>query len=165
MTNNTTSTTTTPPTTDRKTELVFAAEANEWGQVTGLEPHATYFVMRKPTADLTKEKSKEMLEEVKAFLHEHRVLTEQQMNELNTRYGEPAKARVNEIRSTLERRFDEISREIEVRIEKLETDLNDRGFLRTKPQPEGATSETPGEMPTGNGAEKAATPKKAKKSE
>ncbi|MFA5861714.1 MAG: hypothetical protein WDA16_08460 [Candidatus Thermoplasmatota archaeon] len=140
---------TTNPTQDHKNELVFASDANEWGQITGLEPRATYFVMRKPTADLTKEKSKEMLEEVKAFLHEHRVLTEKQMTELNTRYGEPAKARVNEIRSTLERRFDEISKEIENRIEKLETDLNDRGILRTKLQSAGVTSETPGEIPTG----------------
>lgn len=148
-----TTSTTNPAATDRKTELVFAADANEWGQIAGLEPHASYFVMRKPTTELTKEKSKEMLEEVKAFLHEHRVLSEQQMNELNARYGEPAKQRVNEIRTTLEKRFDDISREIETRIEKLETELNDRGILRTKqPTPSAATAratETPGEMPQG----------------
>lgn len=163
----TSTTATNTATTDRKNEIVFASEANEWGQITGLEPRATYFVVRKPTADLTKEKSKEMLEEVKAFLHEHRVLTEKQMTELNTRYGEPAKARVNEIRSTLERRFDEISKEIETRIEKLETDLNDRGILRTKPQPQGATSETPGEIPTGTPPTetKAAPKKRASKNE
>jgi len=164
---------TTTESTERKTDLVFAADANEWGQITGLEPHATYFVVRRPTTELTKEKSKEMLEEVKAFLHEHRVLSEQQMNELNARYGEPAKQRVNEIRTTLEKRFDEISREIETRIEKLETELNDRGILRTKPQPASAAAanatETPGEMPQGSTTSDASSarsgPKKPKKSE
>lgn len=166
-----TASTTTPPPSERKADLVFAADANEWGQITGLEPHASYFVMRKPTAELTKEKSKEMLEEVKAFLHEHRVLSEQQMNELNARYGEPAKQRINEIRTTLEKRFDEISRDIESRIEKLETELNDRGILRTKqPTPSAATAratETPGEMPQGTPPGPAANSgaKKAKRSE
>jgi len=159
------------PANERKTELVFAADANEWGQIAGLEPHATYFVMRKPTTELTKEKSKEMLEEVKAFLHEHRVLSEQQMNELNARYGEPAKQRINELRTTLEKRFDELSREIENRIEKLETELNDRGILRTKqPTASAATAratETPGEMPQGTPPGPSATggAKKAKRSE
>lgn len=162
-----TASTATPPPSERKADLVFAADANEWGQITGLEPHASYFVMRKPTAELTKEKSKEMLEEVKAFLHEHRVLSEQQMNELNARYGEPAKQRINEIRTTLEKRFDEISREIETRIEKLETELNDRGILRTK-QPTSSvatanSTETPGEMPQGNGAGSDASAKAAAK--
>jgi hypothetical protein len=139
------------PAQERKSEIVFAATANEWGQITGLDPQATYFVVRKPTAELTREKSRELVEEVKAFLHEHRVLTEQQMNELNQRYGEPARARVNEVRSTLEKRFDEISREIETRLQKLEGDLNERGILRTKPVPPAGdhVGETAGEMPTG----------------
>jgi hypothetical protein len=111
-----------------------------------------------------------MVEQARAFLHEHRVLTEQQMKELNEKYGEPAKARVAEMRTVLEKRFDEISKEIETRVAKLETELNDRGFINTKKHESAASTggagETPGEMPTGgNGHASAATdaPKKAKK--
>jgi hypothetical protein len=126
-------------------EIVRTAAANEWGQISGLEANAPYFVIRKPTPDFTREKSRELLSEARAFLHEHRVLTEQQMRELNEKYGEPAKARINEVRTTLEKRFDEIAREIETRVEKLEDDLHERGILRTRGA--GSTGETPGEMP------------------
>src|SRR5438874_13518230 len=101
--------------------IVRAAETNEWGQITGLEAKAPYFVIRKPTPEYTRERSKELIDQARAFLHEHRVLTEQQMKELSEKYGEPAKARVNELRSVLEKRFDEISKEIEQRVAKLTT--------------------------------------------
>ena len=141
-----------------KNVLARRAEANEWGQITGLEAKAPYFVIRKPTPELARECSKEIVDQARAFLHEHRVLTEQQMKELNEKYGEPARARVNELRSVLEKRFDEISKEIEQRVSRLEGDLNDYGFLKTR-KGEPATAahaphtpgETPGEMPTGNG--------------
>ena len=121
--------------------ILRAAETNEWGQITGLEAKAPYFVIRKPTPEFTRERSREMMEQARAFLHEHRVLTEQQMKELSEKYGEPAKARVNELRTVLEKRFDEISKEIEQRVAKLTAD---------KPSATGA-GETPGEMPTGSG--------------
>lgn len=159
-------------TTEPKT-ILRAAETNEWGQITGLEAKAPYFVIRKPTPEYTRERSKEMVEQARAFLHEHRVLTEQQMKELNEKYGEPAKARVQEMRTVLEKRFDEISKEIETRVAKLESELNDRGFLNTKKHDAtpttGGAGETPGEMPTGgNGHATSATatdsaPKKAAK--
>jgi hypothetical protein len=69
------------------------------------------------------------------------------MRELNEKYGEPARARVQEVRSTLERRFDEIAREIETRVEKLEGELQERGFLAGGRKPPAGQGETPGEMP------------------
>lgn len=135
--------TTDAPKTDSKTPLWVAAEANEWGQITGLEPHAQYFVVRRPTPELTRERSKAFVEDVKSFLHEQRVLAERQAKELQEKYGEPAKARIQEFRSTLEKRFDELAKDIEARVDKLEHDLNERGILRNKP----AKDETPGEMP------------------
>jgi hypothetical protein len=142
------------------------AETNEWGQITGLEAKAPYLVIRKPTPEFARERSKELVEQARAFLHEHRVLTEQQMKELNEKYGEPAKARVNELRSVLEKRFDEMSREIEQRVSKLEGELSDRGLdlrgRRTQasaaPAAPGAAGETPGEMPTGGNGGSAASP-------
>lgn len=154
----------TAQTTQRKT-LVLVKDANEWGQITDLDAHATYFVIRKPTREMTKEKSKEFVEDVRAFLHEHRVLSEQQMNELNSRYGEPAKAKAKEVREVLERKFDEISKEFEVRVEQLEKEfatVADR--FQKKEGPASASNgpaespvtttpvaETPGEMPSGEG--------------
>ncbi len=154
------------PSTQSQTEtqprnvVVKAVEANEWGQITGLEAKAPYFIIRKPTAEYTRERSKEFVEQTRAFLHEHRVLTEQQMKELNEKYGEPAKAKVNEVRQVLEKRFDEIAKEIEARVSKLTT-VN------------GEAGETPGEMPTGGNGHASAnatetTPRKkpaSKKSE
>lgn len=156
--------------TEQQKTILRAAETNEWGQITGLEAKAPYFVIRKPTPEYTRERSKEMVEQARAFLHEHRVLTEQQMKELNEKYGEPAKARVAEMRTMLEKRFDEISKEIETRVSKLEGELNDRGFLNTRKQESSPVSttgagETPGELPTGgNGASATdAAPKKPAK--
>lgn len=146
-----------------KTPLWTAAEANELGQISGLEAHATYFVVRKPTQELTKERSRELVEEVRGFVHEQRVLAERQVKELQDKYGEPAKARAMELRTTLEKRFDELAKEIESRIEKIETDLGERGILKAK-KVEGHGLETPGEMPTGgNGAAETAEAAKPKK--
>lgn len=136
--------------------IMLVAESNEWGQIPNLEPHTSYFVIRKPTREMTRERAREFTNDVRAFLHEHRVLTEKQFDELNQRYGEPAKQRAKEIRETLERRFDEIAKEIEARVEKLEKDY---GFGR-KEEPSSAAGdaakpaagETPGEMPTGEHA-------------
>lgn len=160
-----------------KTPPVQQQTANEWGQISNLEPHATYFVVRKPTPEYTREQSRRLVEDVRAFVHEQRVLAERQMKELNEKYGETARSRVNEIRSTLEKRFDEVSKELEHRIEKIEHELSDRGILKTKKDetatPAHAPGETPGEMPTGHhdagsDASKTTTPKKkasAKKDE
>lgn len=146
------STTQQPPATNKPAPIAQVT-ANEWGQITGLEAHATYFVVRKPTPEYTREQSKRMMEDVRAFLHEQRVLAERQMKELNDKYGEPAKERVADIRSTLEKRFDEIAKEIESRVEKIEHELNDRGIIKTR-RPDAPVhtpaGETPGEMPTGN---------------
>lgn len=154
--------------------------ANEWGQVTNLEANAQYFVIRKPTREMTKEKSREFVEDVKAFLHEHKVLTDQQIKEINERYAEPAKAKALQVRETVEKRFDEITKEFETRVEKLEAELGERAdrlFRPAKPAT-GTGNETPGEMPTGEShaaepatettaqeAEKPRTGKKGKKNE
>lgn len=159
------------PKTETKTPLWMAVEANELGHVTGLEPHAQYFVVRKPTQQLTKERSQQFTEDVKAFLHEQRVLAERQMKELNEKYGEPAKARVSEVRSTLEKRFDELAKEIEQRIGKIEHELGERGILKTRKDDKAATTppatgpghETPGEMPMGTSDLQPSTPSTPKK--
>lgn len=150
MTTESTSTTQPPA---HKPAPIAQVTANEWGQITGLEAHATYFVVRKPTPEYTREQSKRMMEDVRAFLHEQRVLAERQMKELNDKYGEPAKGRVGEIRATLEKKFDEIAKEIEARVEKIEHDLNERGILKPRNGDAPAhapAGETPGEMPTGH---------------
>lgn len=130
----------------KKNDLVLVRDTNEWGQITDLEKNATYFVIRKPTRELTQQKSKEFVEDVRAFLHEHRVLSEKQYNELNTRYGEPAKAKAKELREMMEKRFDEISKEFEARVEQLENEYKTR-FGGKK-----AEGSTPGEIPTGESA-------------
>ena len=127
----------------KKNDLVLVREANEWGQISDLEKNAAYFVIRKPTRELTQAKSREFVEDVRAFLHEHRVLSEQQYNELNTRYGEPAKAKAKELRETMEKKFDEISKEFETRVEQLENEYKAR-FGKKE-----AGNGAPGEMPTG----------------
>lgn len=131
-----------PNAAQKKNDLVLVREANEWGQISDLEKNATYFVIRKPTRELTQAKSKEFVEDVRAFLHEHRVLSEQQYNELNARYGEPAKAKAKELRETMEKKFDEISKEFEARVEQLENEYKTR-FGKNK------DASTPGEIPTG----------------
>lgn len=130
--------------TPKKNELVLVKDTNEWGQITDLEKNATYFVIRKPTRELTQQKSKEFVEDVRSFLHEHRVLSEKQFEELNARYGEPAKQKAKELRETMERKFDEIAKEFETRVEQLENEINTRLGRNANAN---ATGETPGEMP------------------
>lgn len=150
----------------RKTEIVLVKDTNEWGQISDLEKNMTYFVIRKPTRELTQQKSKEFADDVRSFLHEHRVLSEKQFDEINTRYGEPAKAKAKELRETMEKKFDEISKEFEARVEQLETEYKTR-FAKGKDEKgasaPGTPGETPGEMPTGesHGASSAEEPKKA----
>ena len=158
MTNATASTTT-----PAKKDLVKVVDANEWGQIADLEPRATYFVIRKPTREMTKERSQEFVADVRAFLHEHRVLTDKQVEELNTRYGEPAKQKAKELRETMEKKFDEIAKEFESRVEQLENEINTRLGRNDK----ATATETPGEMPKGDGASSpaASTKKASKKSE
>ncbi|HUR68572.1 MAG TPA: hypothetical protein VM370_04940 [Candidatus Thermoplasmatota archaeon] len=132
----------------KKTELVLVKDTNEWGQIVDLEKNATYFVIRKPTKELTQQKSKEFVSDVRAFLHEHRVLSEKQFDELNTRYGEPAKAKAKELRDTMEKKFDEISKEFEARVEQLEGEYKARFGKKDETTPS-APGETPGEMPHG----------------
>ncbi|HWH08664.1 MAG TPA: hypothetical protein VNX21_05650, partial [Candidatus Thermoplasmatota archaeon] len=135
-----------------KTPPVRQLTADATGSIHGLEANVAYFVVRKPTPEYTREQTRRMVEDVRHFLHEQRVLAERQMKEFNDKYGETARGRVQEIRGTLEKRFDEIAKELETRIERIETDLADRGILRRKDEanahPQGA-GETPGEMPTG----------------
>lgn len=138
-----------------KTPPVRQLTADDAGSIRGLEANATYFVVRKPTPEYTREQTRRMVEDVRAFIHEQRVLAERQMKELQEKYGEPARGRVQDIRSTLEKRFDEIAKELETRIEKIEHDLSDRGILRRKDGADAhahphAAGETPGEMPTGH---------------
>lgn len=151
--------TTTTQTREPISQFVKTLNADERGQIADLEPNATYFVIRKPTRDMTKERSREFVNDIRSFLHEHRVLTEKQMTELNERYGEPAKARIKEARETIERRFDGIAKELEGRFEKLEKELGfGRGRDQNASEDAGAPAkaqaspqpETPGEMPKGD---------------
>ena len=129
----------------KKNDLVLVRDTNEWGQISDLEKNATYFVIRKPTRELTQQRSRELVTDVRAFLHEHRVLTEKQFEELNQRYGEPAKTRAKELRETMEKKFDEIAKEFEARVEQLETEYRTRFGKKEGSHSEGG----PGEMPTG----------------
>lgn len=160
MTNATGTTTTTKP------RMMNAVQANEWGQITDLEPHGTYFVMRKPSVQLTKEHGKQLVEDFRTFLTDQRLVTEKQVQDFQEKYAEPAKARAKELRQTLERRFDEIAKEVESRVSKLEEEINTRApqvsqALRRKGTSEStsanasASGETPGEMPTGESASNA----------
>lgn len=142
-------------------DLLFQTiTATEWGQVTGLEPHASYFIIRRPTKELTREKSEEFVSDFRAFLHTRREETEKQVRELNEKYGTTARARASELREQLEKRFDELTREFEQRVEKLESELSERAdrlFQKgrqgddAKPA-SGQGPETPGEMPHGEDA-------------
>ena len=140
--------------TTQKSPPVRQLTADGMGSITGLEANVTYFVVRKPTPEYTRDQTRRMVEDVRHFLHEQRVLAERQMKELNDKYGETARGRVQDIRSTLEKRFDEIAKELETRIEKIEHDLSERGILKRKesdaPEHPHAAGETPGEMPTGH---------------
>ena len=153
-----------------KDNLFQAVTANEWGQVAGLEPHGNYFVIRRPTKELTKEKSQQFMSDVLAFLHQQRELTEKQAREFNEKYGAPAKARAQDLREKVEKRFDELTREFETRVEKLEHELGERAdriFAKAKPQngnggnedanASSQADETPGEMPRGDDATTTAT--------
>lgn len=144
--------------------LVQATETNEWGQITGLEPKTTYFVIRRPSVELTRERSRELVGDVKTFLQEQRTVTEKQVQELHERYGQPAKAKAQELRATLEQRFDTVAKEVEQRFGDLETKLGDRapGFIKRK-EAASEHGETPGEMPTGEngGSSTTSTKKKA----
>lgn len=132
--------------------LVLLKETNEWGQITDLDKNAQYFVIRKPTREMTREMRTQFVTDVRSFLHEHRVLSEKQMEELNTRYGEPAKAKAKELRETMEKKFDEIAKEFEVRVEQLENELNTRFGRKTEGGATPSAGETPGEMPHGEHA-------------
>ena len=151
--------------TPQKEVLFQTVSANEWGQITGLEPGASYFVIRRPTKALTQEKRQQFVSDVTAFLHQQKEITEKQMRELNDKYGAPAKAKALEVREQLERRFDELTREFEARVEKLEHELGERAdriLQKTRPATgapgngSGHVAETPGEMPTGESVANAA---------
>jgi hypothetical protein len=165
----TTSTTTSTASTANKDHFFQTVTANEWGQITGLEPNAHYVLLRRPTKEMTKEKSQQFMADVTSFLQQQRELTEKQARDLNEKYGAPAKAKAMEVREKVEKRFDELTKEFESRVEKLEHELGERAdriFAKTKPQGAngGATTpdasgpspstesraETPGEMPSGH---------------
>ena len=123
------------------------ATANADGQIDGLDAGADYLVFRRPTPSLAKERAEQMIDEVKHFVQDQRDLTKKQVDELNERFAEPARAKVGELRADFEKRFDEMVKTIDTRFEKLEV------LVRRKPN-EGRASagmpgETPGEMPTG----------------
>lgn len=164
----TTSTTTSSASTANKDHFFQTVTANEWGQVTGLEPHGQYVLLRRPTKELTKERSQQFMADVTAFLQQQRELTEKQARDLNEKYGAPAKAKAMEVREKVEKRFDELTKEFESRVEKLEHELGERAdriFAKAKPQganggnagetspassSTGGHAETPGEMPSGH---------------
>jgi len=144
-------------------EILFqAATANEWGQITGLEPNAAYFVVRKPTKELTREKSEELVADLRAFVQQRREVTEKQVRELNDKYGSQARQKAHELREQLEKRFDELTKEFEQRVEKIEAELGERAdrlFHKNKTDGAGASAqgETPGEMPRGDDAHAASS--------
>lgn len=152
----TTATATTEPanTTTTRQTLMKAVDTNEWGQITGLEPHAAYFVMRRPTVEETKERSRQLVHDAKSFLTDQKILTEKQVQDFQEKYGEPAKVKAKELRHTIERRFDELAKEVETRIGQIEKELNERtpaALKKRKGDDAGSTTskaETPGEMPS-----------------
>jgi hypothetical protein len=178
-------TATVPPA--RKTspaDLVHATEANEWGQIVNLEPHAQYFVVRRPTAQVTREVSNQMMEDLRAFVAAQREMAEKQVAEINEKVLPRALDTYQKARGELEKRMDQLTREFETRVEKLEAEFGERApsFLRREKREEGTTDangepaagSAPGELPMGsdNGgaaaseSEKPASRKKAgKKSE
>jgi len=146
-------------------DLVHQAEANEWGQIVNLEPHAHYFVVRRPTAQATREMSNQMLEDLKAFVAAQREVAERQVAEINEKVLPRALDTVQQVREQVEKRMDILTKEFEARVEKLEAELGDRAprFLRREKQDEARPAEppagsAPGEMPMGSeGASDAAS--------
>ncbi|MEA3199360.1 MAG: hypothetical protein QOE90_788 [Thermoplasmata archaeon] len=154
-------TATVPPA--RKTspaDLVHATEANEWGQIVNLEPHAQYFVVRRPTAQVTREVSNQMLEDLKALVAAQREVAEKQVAEINEKVLPRALDTYQKARGELEKRMDQLTREFEARVEKLEAEFGERApsFLRREKREEGTTTASgepaagsaPGELPMGN---------------
>lgn len=172
-----------PATTMKKTnpaDLVHQAEANEWGQIVNLEPHAQYFVVRRPTAQMTREMSNQMVEDLKVFVAQRREQAEKQVAQLNETVLPKALGAVQQAREEFEKRVDQLTKEFETRVEKLEAEFGDRApkFLRReKPDTptnaaDPATQGAPGELPLGDNAapasadaEKPASKKKGKKTE
>ena len=139
-------------------DLVHQMEANEWGQLTGLEPHAHYYVVRRPTVQMTREMSNQMMEELKAFAQQQREFAEKQVQEINEKVLPKALATVQQAREQVEKTVDQLTKEFETRVERLEAELGDRAprFMRRKDAesaapagPEPTIGETPGEMPSG----------------
>lgn len=138
-------------------DLVHQAEANEWGQIVNLEPHAQYFVIRRPTAQVTREMSNQMLDDLKAFVAAQREVAEKQVAEINEKVLPKAYDTVQQVREQVEKRVDMITKEFEARVERLEAQLGDRApsFLRREkaegaPPAEPPMGSAPGEMPMGN---------------
>lgn len=145
-------------------DLVHQAEANEWGQIVNLEPHAHYFVIRRPTAQVTREMSNQMLEELKAFVAAQREVAEKQVAQINEKVLPKALDTVQQVREQLEKRVDLLTKEFEARVEKLEAELGDRApsFLRREKRDEPRPAEppmgsAPGEMPLGTDGHEAAS--------
>jgi hypothetical protein len=141
-------------------DLVHQAEANEWGQIVNLEPHAQYFIVRRPTAQMTREMSNQMLDDLKAFVAAQREVAAKQMAEINEKVLPRALDTAQQVREQVERRVDMLTREFEARVERLEAQLGDRAptFLRREKSPEGAPAarpeppagSAPGELPMGH---------------
>ncbi|GEM_PF-5604635 len=138
-------------------DLVHQAEANEWGQIVNLEPHAQYFVVRRPTAQMTREMSNQMMDDLKAFVAAQREMAEKQVAEINEKVLPKAIDTMQQVREQVEKRVDILTKEFESRVEKLEAELGDRApkFLRREradePRPaEPPAGSAPGEMPMGS---------------
>jgi len=148
-------------------DMIHQAEANEWGQVTGLEPHAQYFVLRRPTAQMTREMSNQMVEDLKAFVAQQREAAEKQVASLNETVLPKALEAAQAAREAFEKRMDQLTKEFESRVEKLESELGERApkFLRREKEDTSpvasspATQGAPGELPLGdNGHASAGAP-------
>ncbi len=141
-----------PPT--QKPGFATVTASDDQGQLKGLAPNADYFVIRKPAFAVPKSgKSKEMVSEIRNFVHEHKVLTQKQITELKDRFGNPTdKAR--EVREKVEKKFDEVARDLETRYEKLENDIEASLDKVLKKKTNDVTSEveTPTETATGETA-------------
>lgn len=146
---------------------VFAtvAQTNEWGQITNLDPHSAYFVVKRPfnsgaeTGNATSAKAKDYLNELRGFLNEHKVLAKKQMEEMKERIGDP-KQKVAEVRGKVEERFDRVARQVEEKYEKIENDI-EQNLDRILKKDKAANGN--GAKPTESEASESADTKSAKK--
>lgn len=165
--------------------VVGAKNVDENGNITGLEAYKgeTVFVLRAPKlpgsnsarANKALETPRALLAEFRDFARAHRELSQTQYRRFTEKYGKPAdlvrdyaksvtpeefQAKVRELNTLVQKRFDEVSKEMNSNYEKLEAEFEaavDRLF-KGKPAGEAQPEENGNGATTLNFAEPATTP-------